>query len=134
MIEAKDHPVTLRDGTVKTYVLSRFPSTVGREIATQYPVTAAPKIGDYKSNHELMLKLMQYVGVYRDDNQVLELRSAALIDNHVPDAETLMKLEWAMLEYNFAFFGSGKLSAILEAQGRKFMASIIEMLTASKPS
>lgn len=97
------------------YVLSKFPATVGREIILQYPTSALPKVGDYNTNEALMLKIMSYVGVVTEASDVpLMLRTRALIDNHVPDAETLMKLEWAMLNHNFSFFGNGSLSGILD--------------------
>lgn len=97
------------------YVLSKFPATVGREIILQYPTSALPKVGDYNTNEALMLKIMSYVGVVTEASDVpLMLKTRALIDNHVPDAETLMKLEWAMLNHNFSFFANGSLSGILD--------------------
>lgn len=93
----------------KNFVLTKFPATVGREIITQYPMTALPKIGEYKTNHQLMLKIMSYVGVSiegRAEPQMLSTED--LINNHVLKTEDLMRLEWAMIEYNFDFFGDGR--------------------------
>lgn len=111
-----------------TYILSKFPATVGREILTQYPTTAMPKVGDYKMNEELMLKLMSYVAVSTERGP-LQLTTRALVDNHVPDAATLMKLEWAMMEKNFSFFANGKGSEFLAGLGEKVQALIIKTLT-----
>ena len=101
------------DGT--PYVLSKFPAIVGREILLQYPTSALPKVGDYATNEALMLKIMKYVGVTIDGrDEPLMLSTPVLVDNHVKSTEQLLKLEWAMINYNFAFFSNGSLSGILE--------------------
>lgn len=134
LLEPKSVEIECMDGTFKTFILSKFPAIEGRELITQYPTTAAPKVGDYKTNEELMLKLMCYVGIQRDEDTALTLRTRALVNSHVPDFECLMRLEWAMMEYNCSFFGKGKLSGILEGLGHKFQALIIKTLTDLKPS
>lgn len=99
----------------KNFVLTKFPATVGREIITQYPMTALPKIGEYKTNHSLMLKIMSYVGVEVDGRpEPLMLSTEDLINNHVRKTEDLMRLEWAMIEYNFDFFADGRASNFLD--------------------
>src|SRR5487761_2123203 len=95
--------IELPDGSVKKFILSQFPASVGREIITQYPTSAAPKIGSYALNEELMFKLMSYVAVPLADGLPLRLNSRALVDNHVPDFETLMRIEWEMMKYNCSF-------------------------------
>ena len=85
----------------KTYVISKFPAIAGREILTQYPITGAPVIGNYKANEELMLKVMSFVGVKLDGIPIpMKLETKILIDNHVKSWETLMKLEKDMIIYN----------------------------------
>lgn len=99
----------------KTYVLTKFPATVGREILLQYPTSVVPKLGDYKTNHALMLRIMSYVGVQiegRDTPQMLT--TEALVNNHCRNAEVLMQLEWAMISHNFDFFGDGRASGFLQ--------------------
>lgn len=109
MIEPETIEVTGRDGKPKTFVLSKLPATVGREVAAKYPVAILPKLGDYAVSEATMLLLMSYVGVPRDGGNVpLMLTTKALVDSHVTDAEMLLKLEMAMLERNFSFFGNGK--------------------------
>jgi len=114
----------------KVFVLTKFPATVGREIVLQYPTSALPKVGDYNTNETLMLKIMSYVGVQidgRDEPQMLTSRQ--LVDNHCADAETLLRLEWAMMEHNFSFFGQGKMSGILEQVATRAVALIQKTLT-----
>jgi hypothetical protein len=89
-----------------------------------------PKIGDYGTNEALMLKLMTYVGVRIDGrDEPLMLTTRQLVDNHIKDAETLMRIEWAMMSYNFAFFTNGKLSGILERAGSQAVTLIQKILT-----
>lgn len=104
----------------KSFTLSKFPATVAREIICKYPLSAMPKIGDYPANHETMLKLMRYVAVEIAGSEPLRLTTEELVNNHVyqvgvSSGETLLKLEWAMLEYNFDFFAHGLSSSFLEA-------------------
>lgn len=117
------------------FVLSKFPAIAGREIILQYPTSALPKVGDYNTNEDLMLKLMKYVGVQiegRDEPQMLT--NAALVDNHIKSTEDLLRLEWAMMSYNFDFFGSGKLSGILDRVMTQAVALIQKTLTDLSPA
>lgn len=116
------------------YILSKFPATVGREIILQYPTSALPKVGDYATNEALMIKIMSYVGVTIEGrDEPLMLKTRALIDNHVTDAETLMKLEWAMMNHNFSFFGNGSLSGILDRVAAQAVKLIQKTLTDLSP-
>lgn len=127
MLEPKD-----LEGT--PFVLHKFPATVGREIIMQYPTSALPKVGDYSTNEALMLKIMTYVGVRidgRDEPQMLTTRQ--LVDNHVRSTEDLIRLEWAMLNYNFSFFTNGKLSGILDRVGVQVVNLIQKTLTDLSP-
>ena len=104
MIEPKEYPVQQADGTERVYILSKVPAVAGREIVAKYPLSNIPKIGEYAASEEVMFKLMAYVQAVTRDGQTVQLTTRALIDNHVPDTMTLMRLEAAMLEYNFGFF------------------------------
>ena len=129
MIEAKETDIELPDGKFKTFIISKFSAVAGREIVTQYPVSALPKLGDYATNEEIMLKIMAHVAVPQGDRSPLILTSRALVDNHVPDWETLAKLEWSMMEYNCSFFREGKVSTFLDDILAKLPASISSILT-----
>lgn len=116
------------------FILSKFPATVGREIILQYPTSAMPKIGDYATNEALMFKIMKYVSVTIEGrDEPLPLKTPQLVDAHVKDAETLMKLEWAMMNYNFAFFGNGSLSGILERVATQAVKLLQKTLTDLSP-
>lgn len=128
MLEPIEKEISLPDGGTKTYILSKFPAIAGREIVTQYPTTGAPKIGDYKTNEALMLKLMAFVAVPTENGQ-LQLTTKELVNNHVPDFETLLKLEWAMMEYNCSFFRNGAALGFLGGLTGKLKQSITQTLT-----
>lgn len=125
MIKPSDYEI---DGRV--YVLSKFPATVGREILMQYPTSAIPKIGDYATNHTMMLKIMKHVGVRVEGRDVpLMLETEALVNNHIEKAENLVKLEFAMVSYNFDFFGDGRALGFLESLTQHAQTQISQMLT-----
>lgn len=114
----------------KTYRISKFPATVGREIIAKYPVSNMPKIGDYQVSEEIMVKLMSFVEVVAGDRSI-RLMTRELINNHVPDWEALAQLEWEMLQYNCSFLTNGKSLSFLEKLAHLAEQKISEMLTAS---
>lgn len=130
LLEPKDVPITLPSGTVKMYTISKFPATVGREICTQYPLAAIPKLGDYGRNEELMFKMMCYVGVpgAAPGGEPLMLTTEQLVNSHIPDFESLLRLEMAMMEYNCSFFARGKASSWLEVLVQKVQVLVTQTL------
>ncbi len=85
------------------FIISRLPATIGREILAKYPLSNAPKIGDYEVSKEAMLKMMAYVAVEKEGQEIYLKKTSTLIDNHVPDGEALIRLELEMLKYNTSF-------------------------------
>lgn len=128
MIEPKEITVETQKGEKRVYILSKFPAVQGREIIAKYPLSAMPKLGDYAVNEETMLKLMAFVAVPREGAEPLCLTTRGLVDNHVPDWETLARVELAMMEYNVSFFGNGKGSTFLEAITQKAQAFLSKTL------
>lgn len=125
MLEPKEVVV---DG--KVYVISKFPAVAGRKIMTQYPISAIPKVGEYGTNEEMMYLIMTYVAVKNvANNTELQLVNRDLIDNHVPNWETLMKLEYLMMEYNCSFLANGKVSTFLESIAEKLPTWITKIST-----
>ena len=125
MLEPKEVVV---DG--KVYVISKFPAVAGRKIMTQYPISAIPKVGEYGTNEEMMYLIMTYVAVKNvTNNTELQLVNKDLIDNHVPNWETLMKLEYLMMEYNCSFLANGKVSSFLESIAEKLPSWITKIST-----
>ncbi|MDC9614886.1 hypothetical protein PSI19_13650 [Xenorhabdus khoisanae] len=136
LIKPKTITITDADREEHTFIISRLPATVGREILAKYPLANAPKIGDYAISHEAMLKMMRYVAVERDGDEIL-LKTQILIDNHVPDGEALIRLELEMLRYNTSFFGADGSRGFLQFLLDKIkgsLPSIIKTLMGSLPS
>lgn len=130
LLDPSEFVVTAQDGKDYRYTLSKFPAVQGREIVAKYPLSALPKLGDYQVSEETMLKLMNFVAV---DNKgtPLRLSTVALVNNHVPDFETLAKIEMAMMEKNCSFFRDGRLSISLQGFVRNILESISRTLTPS---
>lgn len=133
MLEPKEIQIENPDGSVSTFIISKFPAIAGREIISKYPVSNIPKLGDYAVSEEVMLKLMSYVAVPRETGEPLKLTTRALVDNHAGNWETLVKLEAAMLEHNCSFFANGKGSTFFEAitlKARQFLSQTLMDLSA----
>lgn len=133
LIKPEEVVIADRDGVEKTYIISRLPAIVGREVLARYPIANIPKLGDYAVGEEIMLKLMGYVAVPMDGGDALRLKTRALIDNHIPDGESLVKLELKMLEYNTSFFGQGRASSFLGSLISTHLPSIFKTLMDSLP-
>ncbi len=108
----KPEQVTIDDmeGEKHTFIISRFPAIDAREIITQYPKSA---VGDYQQNERVLLKMMKCVAAISVDGNEIILSSRDLINNHVPDGDTLLKLESKILEYNTNFFKKGGVLGVL---------------------
>ncbi len=77
----------------------------------------------------MMLKLMRYVGVPREGGEPLMLTTEALVNNHVPDWQTLARLELAMMDHNTSFFRDGRTLTFLTGLKGKAESKITGMLT-----
>lgn len=136
LIKPKEVAIKDVDGVEKLFIISRLPATIGREILAKYPLSNAPKIGDYEVSKEAMLKMMAYVCVAIEGDEIA-LKTQTLIDNHVPDGESLIRLELEMLKYNTSFFGGDGNSGFLHYLLSKVsgsLPSIIKTLMDSLPS
>lgn len=123
LLEPKD--ITIRG---KSFVLSKLPATVGREVIIKYPTSNIPKIGDYNVSNDIMLVLMSYVGVRAGDT-IIRLETKDLVNNHVPNAEMLILLEKEMMKYNYDFFTDGSGSTFWAELERMATTKGTEMLT-----
>lgn len=128
LIKPEDIEIKDIDGNIVKVRLSRFPAISAREIITQYPTTAITQaikedIG-YIENEKMMLKLMSFVAVeVNGEYEILDTKDK--INNFIPDGETLLKVEAAMLKYNTNFFNIGRVSKSLDG----FAVSIKQLVT-----
>ncbi len=80
--------------------------------------------------------MMAYVCVPVSGEEI-PLKTQTLIDNHVPDGESLIRLELEMLKYNTSFFGTGGNSGFLPfliSRVGSSLPSVIKTLMASLQS
>lgn len=131
MIQPKEITIKTQAGDEKSFFISKFPATVGREIICKYPLSGIPKLGEYAVNEETMVKCLSHASVITGAGTELRLNTKAMIDNHVPDWETLVRLEYALLEYNCSFFQNGKISSFLDLMIARIEPLISKTLTAS---
>lgn len=103
LLEPKEFTVLAQDGKPRTYILSKFPAVAGREIISKLTASSIPQLDKYDISEAMMLKMMSFVAVPQKTGH-LRLTTQALIDNHVPDWETLDKLEKEITQYNCSFF------------------------------
>jgi hypothetical protein len=123
---------TFEDASGKShkYLLYKIPAVAGREILCQWPLTALPKVGDYSANEGVALKMLSYVAVEKNGTPI-RLSTTELVDNHVPDAVVMMRIEREMFKYNFGFFLEEKVLTFFERLTGMIDSKISEMLTAS---
>ena len=133
LLEPKEIKITGQDGKERTYIISKFPAVIGREIVSKYPLSAMPKLGDYEVNQETMLKLMAHVAVPMKSGEPLRLSTQVLVDNHIRSWEDLAKLEYETMQYNCSFFLKDKALTFLDVFSQMVTAKISEILTTSLP-
>ena len=96
------------------FIISKMPCTVAQEVIFKLPTGLIPLISNFSQAEEMAYKMLSYCErVYTDGRPNVPLISKALIDNHIPDFDTLIKLENECLAYNYDFFANGKLLGFL---------------------
>lgn len=123
--------VAIKDsnGDERNFTIGKMPATIGREVLAKFTLSNLPKVGDYDVSHEAMLKMMRFV----ETESGIRLTTTALVDNHVPDGEALMRLEIEMMRHNTSFFGRAgnqSLGGFLLARIQEYVPSIMQTLTA----
>jgi hypothetical protein len=132
LIKPKDVQIKDCDGNEKTFIISRLPAIPMREVMAKYPVSNIPKLGEYQASKDVMKLLLSYVAVRIDEGQrEVALTNEALINNHIVDGEQLLRVEYAMLQYNTSFFGQGDLSTFLHGLIAKHLPLLIQTVTDS---
>lgn len=130
LIEPKEIEIEDQNGKTRRYVLSKMPYLAGaREVCSQFITTAAPKLGNYKENQKLAELMFRFIEVITDDGKYILLNTPALVNNHVPDFQTGIKLEAAMIEHNTGFSVAGKIREFRQGWERNTAESIIKILT-----
>lgn len=95
------------------FIISQMPCTVAQEVACKLPPGLIPMIGNFSQAEEMYIKMLSYCERVYDDGRHIKLISKDIIDNNLPDFETLLLLEKEVIEHNFGFFDPGKLLTLL---------------------
>ena len=108
LLHPKTVTITDIDGAEHTYNIGKVPyMSGGRELAVDYLTSA--KRGDYKRNQELAALMFRHIEAITPEGEVIRLKTSALVDNHVTDIPTGLKLELALAEHNLGFSIAGKI-------------------------
>ena len=104
------------DGVERTYRIGRFPALIGLDIIAKVPSNIASLSKQLPHLRQLVLQMCQYVAVDipLDNGGTHEQRltTGDLVDNHVPDGQTLLHLCFEIMRHNTSFFGSGDQSVL----------------------
>lgn len=130
MLQTETKPFEL-DG--KKYILHKIPAVQGREILALYGasnVSSVFKPENYHNSKEIMLKALSYVGVIPDGSTLeIMLDTEDMVNNHVESTLSLLKLEKAIIQYNFDFLADGEILRYLNIVLKVADKSITKMLT-----
>lgn len=127
MIKPQEIQIKDMDGLEKTFIITRFPATIGMEILYKLPTSGIPKIGDFDVLKTVRDDVFKYVYVKTDVGDIA-LNTHALIDNHVTDAETAYKIMGAMLSYNFDSIKKLTSSVSLDSISAKILSTAQTLL------
>lgn len=127
MIKPQEIQIKDMDGVEKTFIITRFPATVGMEILYRLPTSGMPKIGDFEVLKSVRDDVFKYVYIKTDGGDIA-LNTHALIDNHVADAETAYKIMGAMLSYNFDSIKKLTSSVSLDSISAKILSTAQTLL------
>lgn len=112
------------------FIISKMPCTVAQEVIFNMPAGLIPVISEFKRTEEQAFKMLKYCErIYLDGRPNVPLISKEIINNHIPNFDTLIKLEYECLKYNFDFFGNGSALTFFNQAASLVKSNISEILT-----
>lgn len=111
------------------FIIGKMPCTVAQEVIFSLPNGLIPIISEFKKAEDQALKMLSYCERVYSDGRSVPLISKAIIDNHIPDFDTLIKLEYECLEYNYSFFSDGRALSFLNRGVSLAKSNVSEILT-----
>ena len=112
------------------FIISKMPCTTAQEVLVNMPQGLIPILSDFSKYEKYIFKMLSYCERVYDDNRSVPLISKTIIDNNISSFDTLMKLEWECLNYNYDFFGDGRALSFLQDAGSLVKQNLTEILTA----
>lgn len=111
------------------FIISQMPCTVAQEVAFKLPPGLIPIMGNFTQAEEMYVKMLSFCERVYDDGRHIKLISKDIIDNNLPDFETLLLLEKEVIEYNFGFFDTEKLLTLLNGLLSRVESKVSGILT-----
>lgn len=106
LIKPKEIELKDLDGNTHKFIISRFNALDGYELISNFPKTMFNKGESFKDHKEVLIKIFSHVEAFKQDGNTIRLTSEALINNHIPDYELLMKILKEVGTYNSSFLGN----------------------------
>lgn len=91
------------------FIISKMPCTVAQEVILRLPSGLIPMLNNFDISQEMAFKMLSYCQRVHADGRSVPLISKEIIDNQVPNFQTLLQLEQECMTYNYDFFANGKL-------------------------
>lgn len=111
LIEPKEICIEDKDGHNRTYRIGKVPyASGGRRLAVE-AISKLKKL-DYIDDQDLARMMFCHVAVLTSDGQEIILATDELVNNHVPDIPTGLKIEMALVEHNTGFSPAGGLRTL----------------------
>ena len=130
-IDPEDITIEDASGVKREFKISRLPYLGGgRELCTQFVPTGTPRVGDYEANEKLAALMFKHIAAVTPDGGHQVLSTPQFVQNFVPDFQTGIKLEAAMLEHNLGFSVAEKISGFLDQLTSIISQSSTQILTA----
>ena len=95
------------------FLISKMPCMTAQEVIVRIPAGILPLINQYTISEEMVVKMLSCCQRVYDDKPNVPLISKEIINNHIPDFDTLLQLENECLKYNYDFFNQGKVLTFL---------------------
>ena len=118
------------------FIISQMPCTVAQEVAFKLPPGLIPIMGNFTQAEDMYVKMLSYCERVYDDGRHIKLINKDIIDNHIPDFQTLLMLEREVIEYNYGFFNTEKLLTLLndllsrvESRASKILMDLLDKLS-----
>lgn len=112
------------------FIISKMPCTVAQEVMFNLPIGLVPLLGNFTNAQEMVFKMLSYCErVYTDGQPSVKLISKEIIDNHIPDINTLLQLEQECIQYNFGFFNLERVLTFLQPALSRVESKISGILT-----
>lgn len=111
------------------FLISKMPCLMSQEVLIRIGQGLLPMINQYQITEDMAVKMLSRCQRIYGDKPNVPLISKEIIENHIPDFQTLMLLEKELLELNYGFFDFGSLLNFLSEGLSLAESKLSKMLT-----